>query len=300
MTRQILLLLCFLVLTSTACGQELNAKVVINHQQVANTKTEMFETLETQLTQMLNERQWTNQQYRESERIACNFNITVTKYDDTNNQYECTLLLTSSRPVYNSSYTTTVYSVKDPNFNFQFQQFDQLEYRPEQVDNNLVALIAYYVYVIIGMDMDTMAPMGGTELLHSAEDIVTQAQSLGYAGWKAFDDSKNRFGLLNDYLDGAMEPYRQLQYKYYREGLDHMAENSDEARSAITEALGLLDQAHKAKSMSQLPQLFTEYKRDELVNIYSGKGTAAEREEIYNILFGINASQSNYWDKLKK
>ena len=281
-------------------AQELDAKVTINHQQVQGTSTGVFEKLEAALTQLLNERQWTNMQFLQHERISCNFNITVSKYVEAENRFECSLVIQSTRPVFNSNYTTVVFSTKDDNFNFTFQQFDQLEFRPEQVDNNLTAVIAYYAYLIIGLDMDTMAPLGGTDVLQMAMDVANNSQNLGYAGWKAFDDNRNRFALINDYLDGAMEPLRQLEYKYHRLGLDRMAENTDTARLAITESIEMLKQARDQKTLSQLPVIFTDIKRDELVNIYSGRGTAEEREKVYDIVFAINASQSNYWEKLRK
>lgn len=302
MSKKILILTLTLLMAYTGRlqAQELNAKVSINRSQVSNTKGGVFDALEKKVTEFLNTHQWTELKFRENEKIQCNFNITVNTYSETDNSFTCTLLVSSSRPVYDSNYTTIAYSNKDAQFNFTFQEFDQLEFRPESVDNNLVALLAYYAYVIIGYDMDTMSPMGGTPYLQTAEDIVTNAGSLGFPGWKAFDDSHNRFGLLNDYLDGALEGMRQLNYKYHREGLDRMTEDVDAARKAIAESLELLDQAHKAKTMSSVPQLFTEYKRTELVNIFAGKGDSSEREKVYDILFAIDASQNNEWQKIKK
>ena len=286
---------------SSTHAQELEAKVSINHQQVGNTtRTDVFEALQEKITNFLNEKQWTGMHFRENEKIACSLGITVNTYSDTDNSFKCSLLLTASRPVFNSSYTTTTYSVNDKQFDFTFQPTDQLEYAGnDHLDNNLVALLAYYAYMIIGYDMDSMSPLGGTQYFHTAEDIVTNAESLGYPGWKAFDDSKNRFALLNDLMDGSMETYRRLIYKYHREGLDQMTEDTEAARQAISESISMLDEAHQAKSMSQLPQLFTEYKRDELINIYAGKGTSQERDDVYKILFNIDPSQSNNWDKIK-
>lgn len=292
------LLLCLLCPSATA--QELTAKVVINRSKVSNTKTSVFENLEKAITDFLNDRQWTATAYKEHERISCTFNITVNTYSETDNSFTTSLLVQATRPVYNSNYTTTTFALKDANFNFAFQEFDQLNFLPEQLDNNLTAMLAYYAYLIIGIDMDTMAPLGGTDVLHAAESVVNNAQNLGYPGWKAFDDNRNRFGIINDYLDGGMEPFRQLQYAYHRKGLDTMADNAEAGRTAITEALGLLRTAQENKSLSQLPQIFTDYKRDEIVNLYSSKGTAKEREAVYDIVFRINASQNAYWEKIKK
>ena len=283
-------------------AQELDAKVSVNHQQVQGTSTSIFENLETALNEFINERQWTNMQYKRHEKIACNFSITITKYVESENKFEGSLVVQSTRPVYNSNYTTVVFSTKDANFNFNFQEFDKLDFRPDVIDNDLTALIAYYVYLIIGMDMDAMSPKGGTEYLQIAQDITSNSQSLTTSakGWKAFEDPKNRYAIITDYLDSGMEPFRMMQYSYYREGLDVMVENVDRGRAGITKAMGLLKQARENKSMSMLPQLFTEYKRDELVSIYHGKGTPQNKQEIYETLTKINASQGSYWRKLKQ
>lgn len=283
-----------------AQGQELNARVNINRSQVSNTKGEVFDALQKTMADFLNNHKWTELTFRDNEKIQCTFNLTVSTYSDTDNSFVCSLLLSSTRPVYGSSYTTTGYSVKDPQFTFTFKEHDQLEFNINNIDNNLVALLAYYAYVIIGMDMDTMAPKGGTPYLQTAEQIVQASQALDFPGWKAFDDSKNRFGLLNDYMDGAMESMRQFEYVYHRKGLDRMATAPDSARAAIAEGLELLREAHQAKTMSQVPQLFTEYKREELLNIFADKGTKEEREKAYEILFAIDASQNESWKKLKK
>lgn len=283
-----------------ARAQELNAKVTINRSKVSNTKGDVFPSLEKKITDLLNNTKWTELKLKESERIQCTFNITINTYSDTDNSFVASLLVTSSRPVYGANYMTTAFSNNDTQFNFKFQEFDELEFRPEQINNQLVALLAYYAYIIIGADLDTMAPKGGTEVLQKAEEVVSAGQTLDYPGWKAFDDSKNRFGLINDWLDGSMEGYRQMLYKYHRSGLDQMADDADKGRAAIVEALTLLDTANKAKTQSHLPQLFSAYKREELVNIFAKNGTAEEKQQAYEILFSIDPSQGNNWDKLKK
>ncbi len=287
-------------LPAVTYAQELNAKVVINRAQVSNTKGEVFDALQKKLTEFLNNQKWTELKLKDKEKILCNFNITVITYSDTDNSFTGTLLVSSNRPVYGTTYMTTAFSNKDAQFNFKFQEQDRLDFRPEQVDNQLVALMAYYAYMIIGIDLDTMSPLGGTDVLHQAEEIVTAGQNLDYPGWKAFDDNKNRFGLLNDYLEGSMEVYRKMQYKYHREGLDQMSANPDTARTRIAESITMLGDARKARNKSHLPQLFSEYKRDELVNIFAKKGTPAERDNVYKILFAIDPSQNAQWEKIKK
>lgn len=276
-------------------AQELDARVSINHQQVQGTSTSVFETLKTTLEQFLNDRQWTNMQFKKNERISCTFAITIKKYSPSDNTFQGTLNVQSTRPVYGANYTTTCFAFNDPNFNFTYQEYDQLDFRADVIDNNLTAMLAYYVYMIIGYDMDSMSPSGGTEYFKMCQDIVNSSQSLNEKGWKAFEDNKNRHAIITDLLDGGMEPYHKMLYTYYRQGLDVMSENTERGRAGITQAIELLKQAHENKTMSALPQIFTEFKRDEIMNIYKGHTTSSEKENIVNILTKINASQSSYW-----
>ena len=276
-------------------------KININTQQVEGSDKSVFDNLKQTLEQWMNDRQWTELQFQKHERIVCNFNLTVTKYNKSENAFECTAMIQANRPVFNSSYNSTLYNNKDGDFNFQFAQFDQLNYNDEMVDNQLTALMAYYAYLIIGLDLDSFAPLGGTDVLQRCMNLVNNAQSLGFPGWKSFEDKRNRFAIINDYLDEQMKPFRQLQYDYYRLGLDEMANNADRGRVNITEALEKgLKVAHEQKPLSLLPQIWTDYKRDELANIYQGKGTQKEKEAVYDLLLNINASQSNAWDQIRK
>ena len=170
----------------------------------------------------------------------------------------------------------------------------------EVIDNQLMALMAYYAYLIIGLDLDSFSPLGGTEVLQRCMNLTNNAQNLEFTGWKAFENSRNRFAIINDYLDEAMKPFRQLQYDYYRKGLDEMANNAERGRTNISEALELLKQAHQDTPLSLVPQIWTDYKRDELANIYKGKGTQKEKQTVFDILFGINASQNDAWEKIKQ
>lgn len=282
-------------------AQELNARITINHSQIQGTDNAVFDELTQTLTQFVNDRQWTNLQFQKNERINCSFNITVTKYDKSSNLFTCKALIQASRTAYNSSYTTTIFSNQDNDFNFEYAQFDQLQFNEEQVDNQLTALFAYYAYLIIGFNLDTYAPMGGEDVLQRCMNLANNSQNLNFTGWKAFDNDRNRFAIINDYLDGAMKPFRQLQYDYYRTGMDEMAANAERGRINISTALEKdLKKCHEDRPLSRLPMLWTDYKRDELANIYKGKGTQKEKETVYDILFNINASQNNAWQKIKE
>lgn len=289
------------ILTDAVRAQELQARVTLNYSQIQGTDASVFEDLKQTLTQFINDRQWTNLQFQKNERIPCNFNITVTKYDNSSNLFTCKATIQANRPVYNSTYTSTIYNNTDNDFNFNYAQFDQLQFNEENVDNQLTALIAYYAYLIIGINLDTFAPMGGEEVLQQCMNLANNSQNLNFPGWKAFDNDRNRFAIINDYLDGSMKTFRQFQYDYYRTGLDEMANNAERGRTNITIAIeNDLKKCHEDNPMSMLPQIWTDYKRDELANIYKGKGPQKEKESVYNILFSINASQNSAWEKIKE
>lgn len=286
------------ILADAVRAQELQARVTLNYSQIQGTDASVFEDLKQTLTQFINDRQWTNLQFQKNERIPCNFNITVTKYDNSSNLFTCKATIQANRPVYNSTYTSTIYNNTDNDFNFNYAQFDQLQFNEENVDNQLTALVAYYAYLIIGINLDTFAPMGGEEVLQQCMNLANNSQNLNFPGWKAFDNDRNRFAIINDYLDGSMKTFRQFQYDYYRTGLDEMANNAERGRTNITIAIeNDLKKCHEDNPMSMLPQIWTDYKRDELANIYKGKGTQKEKESVYNILFSINASQNSAWEK---
>ena len=286
---------------ATLAAQELQAKITINHAQISGTENSVFDNLQQTLEQFVNDRQWTHLQFQKNERIVCNFNLQVTKYDKDQGIFTCKATIQANRPVYNSAYTSTLYNNVDENFTFKFAEFDQLEFNEEQIDNQLTALFAYYAYLLIGLDLDSFSPKGGEDVLQRCMNLTNNAQNLDYPGWKAFDNDRNRFAIINDYLDGSMEPFRQLQYDYYRKGLDEMANNVERGRTEITTALETgLKKAKENRPLSMLPQIWTDYKKDELANIYKGKGTQKEKEAVFEILTSINPSQNKYWDQIKE
>ena len=286
---------------ATLSAQELQAKITINHAQISGTEKSVFDNLQQTLEQFVNDRQWTHLQFQKNERIVCNFNLQVTKYDKDQGIFTCKATIQANRPVYNSAYTSTLYNNVDENFTFKFAEFDQLEFNEEQIDNQLTALFAYYAYLLIGLDLDSFSPKGGEDVLQRCMNLTNNAQNLDYPGWKAFDNDRNRFAIINDYLDGSMEPFRQLQYDYYRKGLDEMANNVERGRTEITTALETgLKKAKENRPLSMLPQIWTDYKKDELANIYKGKGTQKEKEAVFEILTSINPSQNKYWDQIKE
>ena len=294
----LLFCLAFLLMPFRAQAQELNPTFTINTSKIQGTDKDVFQSLEGAIRELLTHQVWTDYHFTAKERIQCNFNLTVNKYEQENGKMTCELSVQSSRPVYGSTYNTTVFNFRDTEVEFNYTEQDRLEYTPGITpDNNLTAILAYYSMLIIGLDFDTMSPSGGTDILRQVENIAASAQSLG-SGWRSFDNQANRYAIINDYMSGTMADFRQLQYKYHRQGLDDMSANADRGRATITESLELLKKAKQAKSTSALPTLFTEIKKDELVNIYSA-GINKEKQSVKDLLSQINPSLTNQWDAIK-
>ena len=294
----LLFCLAFLLMPLRAQAQELNPTLAVNTSKIQGTDKDVFTSLEGAIREFLTHQVWTDYHFTDNERIQCNFNLTVNKYEKESGKMTCDLTVQSSRPVFGSTYNTTVFNYRDTEVEFNYTEQDRIEYTPGITpDNNLTAILAYYSLLIIGLDFDTMSPNGGTDILRQVENIAANAQSLG-SGWRSFDSQANRYSIINDYMNGSMASFRQLQYKYHREGLDDMSANADRGRATITESLELLRQAKQAKSTSALPTLFTEIKKNELINIYSA-GISKEKQQVKNLLSQVNPSLSNDWNTIK-
>ena len=297
---KLLTMLAFMLLplTASAEGEELNANVTLNASKVQGTNTEVFTQLEEALKAFINDRKWTPNVYEEVERINCNFTFIVNSYAN-DGSFDCSLMVQASRPVFGASYTSTLFLYEDKSIKFKYQPFDRLDFIEDNLDNNLTAVVAFYVYMIIGLDLDSMGELGGSEFLNKALTIANNAQNLGDAGWRAGSSSNNRYSIIDDYMNGAMEPVRKLMYRYHRLGLDTMFRNADGGRKAITESIALLKKAYEDRPMAYFTKLFTEYKVDEIVNIYS-KCTPEEKKSVVETLSEINPSLSSEWDKITK
>ena len=291
-----LLLLCPTV--ASAEGEELNATVNLNASKVQGTNTEVFTMLQDALAEFINSRKWTSNTYEENERIMCSFNFVVNSYSN-DGSFDCSLMVQAVRPVFGSSYNSLLFKYEDASIKFKYQPYDRLEFIEDNLDNNLTAVVAFYVYTIIGMDLDSMGELGGSEFLNKALTIANNAQNLGDAGWRVGSNSNNRCSIIDDYMNGALEPVRRLMYKYHRLGLDTMFKDADNGRKAITESIALLNKAYEDRPMAYFTKLFTEYKVDEIVNVYS-KCTPDEKRDVVKILTEINPSLSSEWDKITK
>ena len=295
-----LLLVClFLFLPSLVKAQELNATVTLNTAKVQGTNTEVFTVLKDALTEFVNNRKWTQYEFEEHERIACNFTFVVDSYSD-DGSFVCTLMVQGTRPIFGTTYSSVLFKYEDKGIRFSYQPYDRLEFNEDNLDNNLTAVLAFYAYLIIGLDFDSMGELAGSEFLNKAQNIAGNAQNLGDSGWRAGSNENNRYTVIDDYMNGAMEPLRRLMYRYHRLGLDAMFKNADAGRKMVTSCINLLKEAYDNRPLAYVTKLFTEYKQEEIVNIYSNKGGADEKKAVVKILSEINPSQMDAWDKIEK
>lgn len=289
-------LLLMMLVPGTVQAQELKANITLNTEKIQGTNTEVFDVLKSSLDEFINNTSWTEYEYEEHERIACNFSFVVESYAE-DGSFECTLMVQSLRPIYGSSYSTPVFKYQDNDVKFKYMAYDRLEYKEDNLDNNLTAIIAFYAYLIIGLDMDTMGELGGTEFLNKAQNIASGAQSLGGTGWQSSTSTRNRFTIIDDYMNTALISVRQMMYSYHRKGFDIMFREADKGRAEIAASLEMLQSGYQERPLSYFPKLFTEYKQEELINIFS-QGPVKERKKVVEILTGINPSLTSSWDKI--
>ena len=300
------LILIFTLIAFTVCfsvlnAQELRVKLTVNSAQVPGTNKAVFETLQTALNEYLQDRKWTDFTYGENERIDCNIMLTVKSYTD--EIMSCELQVTANRPVYGASYTTPLFNFRDEKVNFIYKEFDPIELNTSTYDNNIAAILAYYAYVVIGMDLDSFSKLGGTPAFHVAEQIVNQSQSksneVEASGWKAFDSDRNRYALINNLLDERFKKFRNFYYDYHRLGLDIMSQNVSNGRAKIAEGLPILRELKRQYPSSILLITFLDAKNDELINMFSSRATESEKKSVYEILTDVNPAATSRYEAIK-
>ncbi|MBO4665597.1 MAG: DUF4835 family protein, partial [Paludibacteraceae bacterium] len=280
--RKLICAICMLVALGVQ-GQELNCTVTINSDKIEGSNKSIFETLKQTITEYMNNNRWTNMTFAEKEKIECTLMIIVDAIKD--DLFICEMQLQSKRPVFNASYTTPLINFRDKDFVFTYQEYDRIEYQQNTFTNNLTAMLAYYVYLIIGHDCDSYQRLGGSPYFQACEDIVNACQSASMSaeelkGWKAFDSNRNRYALINNLQDEAFKKYREYYYEYHRLGLDMMAANVDNGRAMIAKGLPILRETNRARPATYVVNTFLDAKSDELTNIFQ-KGTDKEKKEVY-------------------
>ena len=292
-----LILVIFATFWKSVSAQELNCQVEVNSSSVEGTYKGVFDNLQQSITEYFNDNKWTNTQFMPNEKIDCRFFLTVKEYADDKIKGDIQVQL--SRPVYNSTYTTTLLNFKDTKVEFDYREGDQLIRNDNNWDSNLTGILDFYAYLFLTLDFDSFSPRGGQPYLDKASAVVQMAQSSGEIGWRAFEDTKNRSAVLSTLTDNNTSMIRDMSYRYYRKGLDEMSTSPDKGRAEITESLKAIGEVYKNAPMSVALSMFRDAKFDELVNLYS-KAPQTEREEVYELLQPIYPTDNDRLDKIKK
>lgn len=288
----ILLFLC----TITTTAQELNAVVIINAEQTARAELQVFRTLERSLTEFINNTKWTDRTFKTQEKIECSFNIIVTELDG--NNFRASVQVGATRPVYGSNYYTPILNFNDQQFDFTYTEFQPLIFDPNSFDSNLVSVIAYYVYTIIGLDASTFKLGDGDSFFEKAQQIVTTAQPNGSQGWNPQDGNQSRYRLNEDLLSANFREFNAVMYSYHRTGLDTMVADKKRSKQKIATTILQLETMYRKRPNNFLTRVFFDTKAQEIADMFSG-GPQVNITELLDVLNTIAPTKSTFWKNIK-
>lgn len=281
----------------TISSQDLNCQVTVNYDQISGSNRQVFETLETTISEFINQKKWSEKTVKPQERINCAINIIITKRD--NNSFEGSIQIQSTRPIYGTSYESPILNIRDNDFNFQYNEFDQLIYNPTTFDSNLISMITFYVYVILGVDADTFELNGGDAYLRQAENAMLQAQQSGLSAWSNLVGVQNRFQIIDNLLSSNLKQFRSVMFNYHRTGLDEMVSNKVRGKQNIENAIITLDRLFNKVIGNPLLRTFFDAKSDEIVNLYSEGPKTRSKQRLLVVLQKISPNNSSKWRKIK-
>jgi hypothetical protein len=290
------LIIIALVSSFSALAQEFNCTISVSTPQIEGTDRRIYQTLQTSLYEFINQRKWTNYDFKVEERIECTMMITVQDRISTD-EFRGTINVQLRRPIYKTSYNSVLLNYIDKDFTFRYVEQETLEFQENSYTSNLTSVIAFYCYIMLGLDFDSYSPNGGTVYYEKAQSIVNSAQSAQERGWKAFESLKNRYWLAENLLNSAYSPIRQFLYSYHRMGLDQMSENVEMGRTEITQSIEFLRRASREKPGLFLLQLMMDAKRDEIINVYS-QASPMDKTKAVNTLKEIDPANSAKYDKI--
>ena len=271
-------------------AQELFCNIQVNSSQIQTSDRKVFQTLQTAIYEFVNNTKWTSASIKNEERIECTFLINI-KEQVSNDEFKASIQIQSTRPIYGTSYKSTMLNYLDNNFRFRYLEYQSLEFNENTHLSNLTSVLAYYVYIVLGLDFDTFSEYGGAPYFIKAQNIVNNAQNAREIGWKAFESDKNRYWLVHDLLDTRYEEIHNCYYRYHRVGMDILSEKTDDARYEITEALEELRGIYRDNPSAFILKIFFDAKADEITKIYS-EAFPNEQARIIKLLTEIDPANS--------
>ena len=300
-----LLLIIVTCYSQLANAQEIRANVSVVGNQVQGVDRKVFTSLQNSIREFLNNRHWAKDAFTQGERIECSFLLNITGTGSTNDIFKASLTIHATRPVYNSSYQTSILNIQDNNVAFRYNEFQQLEFSDTRVAGNdpmaanLTAVLAYYVNIILGMDYDSFAPRGGDEYFKKALNIVNNApDGKEISGWKAFEGTRNRYWLQDNLLNSKFLQFHDVMYQYHRQGLDLMYDDVNKGRAAVLNCLNMLYSIHQSIPNSMLMQVFFSAKADELQKMFS-KAMPQEKSRAAELLAQMDIPNAQKYQQMK-
>ena len=298
MKRIYLFFALIFVAQGSLIAQELRCNISISAQKIQGANRTVFETMQSDLYEFMNNRKWTDQKFAMDERIECSFFINLDK-QISSDEFTGTIKVQARRPVFNSSYETMLLNINDNDFDAKYIEYQTLEFNETSNKDNLTNILAYYAYIILGMDYDSFSPEGGTEFFQKAQTIVNNSQSAREKGWKAYESERNRYWLVENILNKSYSGFRSTTYQYHRQGLDIMYDKSPEGRAAIAESLKSIQKVFRSRPSLYILQVFFDAKSDELVNVFS-KSFPDEKNRVSVILNECDPSNGSKYEKILK
>lgn len=292
---KILIVLIVLLAGRSSFAQELNCNLQINSDQIQGSNKNIFATLQKSASEFVNNRKWTDLTFSQDEKIECTMNIIILKVED--DVFTAEIQVQSRRPIYNSAYNSTLFNFRDNDMVFTYREFEVLEFNENTITSNLTAILAYYVYLIIGYDMDSYSRLGGSPYFQAAERIVNAAQSMDLRGWRAFESTRNRYALVNNLTDEAFKKFRSFLYDYHRLGLDEMTINMENARGRIAQGIPVLRETNRARPSAIAITTFLDAKNDEIIQIFKG-ATDSEKRTAVEVLSDVNPTLSDRYETI--
>lgn len=294
--NKVIVLVAFFLGIASLNAQELNCEVMVNAEQTGQTNLQVFKTLERSISELINQTSWTNQEFQNQERINCSVFINITSFE--NETFSGTIQIQASRPVFGSSMISPVFNFNDEQFTFNYREFEPLNYGQNSYSSNLVSVISFYVYTILGLDADTFSPEGGTQYYQEANRIVSTAQQGNMAGWRGNDGARSRYRLNTDLLSNAFTTYRDVVYTYHREGLDLMHKDPAAGKKAIANSLEKLNSLNDTRPNSLLMRVFFDAKAQEIEQIFVG-GPSVSSSNLVETLNRIAPMYAENWRKIQ-
>jgi len=296
MVRVYILLLLIFIAPSYLYTQELNSKVLVNTEKLQSSEKLLFEEMQSSIEQFLNNQIWTGDRFNSQEKINCNFIINIIN-EPSSNQYEATVQILSSRPIFNSSYETILLNHGDREWIFEYFPSQTIEFVENGFNDNLTSLLSFYAYMIIGIDYDSFEEKGGEESFKLAWKILNSSQNSGYKGWDQFGSRKNRYWICENFLNPEFEKVRKAIYSYHIKGMDKLYLDPIESRSIIIGDINSLNDVNKKNFNSAIVNLFIDAKADELTKIFKG-GNLNEKRQAFNLLSEISPSNIDIFNKI--